>query len=135
MLSSSFCQRENKHKDEERAWVGLSNCTTQRFQCELWSLCGFITPQCRLPRSLPVDSLCLPAAMIAINSVTRTLAHDNGQQFVCFLHGPGGSGKSTIINLVLAYAKEYCCIQRPQIHFSDYCHHCHVRCCSDSLDG
>lgn len=48
-------------------------------------------------------------AAIATDSVTRTvLANDNGQQLACFLHGPGGSGKSTIINLVLAYAKEYC---------------------------
>ena len=27
---------------------------------------------------------------------------------VCFLHGPGGSGKSTAIELVMLYAKEYC---------------------------
>ena len=25
-----------------------------------------------------------------------------------FLHGPGGSGKSTVIDLILAYAEEYC---------------------------
>ena len=29
-------------------------------------------------------------------------------QLILFLHGPGGSGKSTVIDLVLAYAKEYC---------------------------
>jgi ABC-type transport system involved in cytochrome bd biosynthesis fused ATPase/permease subunit len=29
-------------------------------------------------------------------------------QVICLLYGPGGSGKSTVINLVVAYAKEYC---------------------------
>ena len=29
-------------------------------------------------------------------------------QLICLLHGPGGSGKSTVINLVKSYAKEYC---------------------------
>ena len=32
----------------------------------------------------------------------------NSNQLILFLHGPGGSGKSTIIDLVLAYAEEYC---------------------------
>ena len=32
----------------------------------------------------------------------------NSAQLICLLHGPGGSGKSTVINLVRAYAKEYC---------------------------
>ena len=32
----------------------------------------------------------------------------NGTQLIMLLHGPGGSGKSTVISLVLAYAKEYC---------------------------
>lgn len=27
---------------------------------------------------------------------------------ICLLYGPGGSGKSTVINLVVAYAREYC---------------------------
>lgn len=30
------------------------------------------------------------------------------KQLILFLHGPGGSGKSTVIDLVLEYAKEYC---------------------------
>jgi len=29
-------------------------------------------------------------------------------QIICLLHGPGGSGKSTVINLLVAYAKEFC---------------------------
>lgn len=29
-------------------------------------------------------------------------------QLICLLHGPGGSGKSTVINLVQAYAKDFC---------------------------
>jgi hypothetical protein len=29
-------------------------------------------------------------------------------QLICLIHGPGGSGKSTVVNLVIAYAKEYC---------------------------
>ncbi len=32
----------------------------------------------------------------------------NDEQLVCLLHGPGGSGKSTVINMVKAYAKSYC---------------------------
>ena len=32
----------------------------------------------------------------------------DSNQLILFLHGPGGSGKSTVIDLVLAYAKEYC---------------------------
>ena len=30
------------------------------------------------------------------------------KQLILFLHGPGGSGKSTVIDLVLAYAEEFC---------------------------
>ena len=30
------------------------------------------------------------------------------EQLICCLHGPAGSGKSTVIELVLLYAKEYC---------------------------
>ena len=30
------------------------------------------------------------------------------QQLVCFLSGPGGSAKSTVIDLVIEYAYEYC---------------------------
>ena len=29
-------------------------------------------------------------------------------QMICLMHGPGGSGKSTVINLVQEYAKSYC---------------------------
>jgi hypothetical protein len=29
-------------------------------------------------------------------------------QFICFLHGPGGSGKTTVIDLIIEYAREYC---------------------------
>ena len=27
---------------------------------------------------------------------------------ICLWHGPGGSGKSTVINMVKAYARDYC---------------------------
>ena len=30
------------------------------------------------------------------------------EQLICCLHGPAGSGKSTVIELILLYAKEYC---------------------------
>ena len=29
-------------------------------------------------------------------------------QTICLLHGPGGSGKTTVIDLTLEYAREYC---------------------------
>jgi hypothetical protein len=29
-------------------------------------------------------------------------------QLLCLLHGPGGSGKTTVIDLIVAYASEYC---------------------------
>jgi len=32
----------------------------------------------------------------------------NSDQLICFLHGPGGSGKTTVLDLMLEYAKEYC---------------------------
>ena len=32
----------------------------------------------------------------------------NSNQLILLLHEPGGSGKSTVIDLVLAYAEEYC---------------------------
>ena len=41
----------------------------------------------------------------------KFLAHHNTQendQLICFLHGPGGSGKSAVINLVLLYCKNFC---------------------------
>jgi hypothetical protein len=31
-----------------------------------------------------------------------------GEQLICFLHGPGGSGKSTVIDLITEYARDYC---------------------------
>ncbi len=33
---------------------------------------------------------------------------EKGCQLILLLHGPGGSGKSTVIFLVIAYAREYC---------------------------
>jgi len=38
----------------------------------------------------------------------RTLMGTEQQQLICLLHGPGGSGKSTVLNHVIAYAKEFC---------------------------
>jgi len=35
-------------------------------------------------------------------------ARDDGEQLIMLLHGSGGAGKSTVINLSVAYAKEYC---------------------------
>ena len=32
----------------------------------------------------------------------------NSVQLISFLHGPGGSRKSTVIDLVIEYAREYC---------------------------
>jgi hypothetical protein len=49
------------------------------------------------------------------NSFQRTskinlqwLKGDRNEQLICLLHGQGSSGKSTVINLVKFYAKEYC---------------------------
>ena len=36
------------------------------------------------------------------------LKGNSNTQLICLLHGPGGSGKSTVINMVKAYAKSYC---------------------------
>ena len=33
---------------------------------------------------------------------------NNTEQLICCLHGPAGSGKSTVIEQVLLYAQEYC---------------------------
>jgi hypothetical protein len=30
------------------------------------------------------------------------------EQLICLLHGPGGSGKTAVIDLLIAYAREYC---------------------------
>ena len=38
----------------------------------------------------------------------RLMALSGTDQLVCLLHGPGGSGKSTVIDAVKAYAKEFC---------------------------
>jgi ATP-dependent DNA helicase PIF1 len=32
----------------------------------------------------------------------------NNTQMICFLHGPAGSGKTSVIDLVIMYAKQYC---------------------------
>ena len=32
----------------------------------------------------------------------------NHKNLVCFLHGPGGSGKSAVLELLQLYAREYC---------------------------
>jgi ABC-type lipoprotein export system ATPase subunit len=29
-------------------------------------------------------------------------------QLICLLHGPGGSGKTAVIDLLMEYAREYC---------------------------
>ena len=50
----------------------------------------------------------------ALKKVLRKLMGANvetrrdGDQLICLIHGPGGSGKSTVVNLVIAYAQEYC---------------------------
>ena len=41
-------------------------------------------------------------------NVLRTLIGTDSGRIICLLLGPGGSGKSTVINLVVAYAREYC---------------------------
>jgi PIF1-like helicase len=41
----------------------------------------------------------------------RTLVHNNtrkSNQLICFLHGPGGSGKSAVIDLVVLYSQMFC---------------------------
>ena len=32
----------------------------------------------------------------------------DNDQLICCLHGPAGCGKSTVIELVMEYAREYC---------------------------
>lgn len=44
--------------------------------------------------------------LIKLKGTTRV--DRNGEQLVCLMHGPGGSGKSTVIELVTAYCQEYC---------------------------
>ena len=43
---------------------------------------------------------------------------NNTEQLICCLNGPTGSGKSTVIELVLLYAQDYCSYQ-PNVMF---CH-------------
>ena len=38
----------------------------------------------------------------------KELRGTNDKSLILLLHGPGGSGKSTVINLLIAYAKEFC---------------------------
>ena len=33
---------------------------------------------------------------------------EDQKNLICFLHGPGGSGKSSVLELLLLYAAEYC---------------------------
>ena len=42
----------------------------------------------------------------------------NKRQLVGLMHGPGGSGKSTCIDLLLAYAKEFCSLLGPNYSFT-----------------
>ena len=39
---------------------------------------------------------------------TRQRNNSESENLVCFLHGPGGSGKSAVLELLLIYAAEYC---------------------------
>ena len=41
-------------------------------------------------------------------ALRRLKGNQTEDQLICLLHGPGGSGKSTVINLVQAYAKGFC---------------------------
>jgi AAA domain/Helitron helicase-like domain at N-terminus len=61
------------------------------------------------------------ADRVKFNALKKTLrklmgAHvetkRDGDQLICLIHGPGGSGKSTVVNLVIAYAQEYCDLLR-----------------------
>ena len=42
------------------------------------------------------------------NALLKLKGNTSDPQLVCLLHGPGGSGKSTVINMVKAYAKSFC---------------------------
>lgn len=44
----------------------------------------------------------------AKKSLMRLRGGQNAYNLVCLLHGPGRSGKSTVINMVKAYALDYC---------------------------
>ena len=45
-------------------------------------------------------------ALLRLKGQTNLTERDD--QLVCLLHGPAGSGKSTVINLVQAYARSFC---------------------------
>jgi len=55
-------------------------------------------------------------------------------QLVCLLQGPGGCGKTTVIDLVVAYSKEYCC-HMENYEFENKCCHSHDRCSSNFASG
>ena len=42
------------------------------------------------------------------NALKRLRGAEGKHNLICLLHGPGGSGKSTVINTVKAYAADYC---------------------------
>ena len=48
------------------------------------------------------------AGRLPSNSTETRLSSLPYKNFVCFLHGPGGSGKSAVLELLLNYAREYC---------------------------
>jgi polynucleotide 5'-kinase involved in rRNA processing len=48
------------------------------------------------------------AGRIHSNATRQKIDSENSENLVCFLHGPGGSGKSAVLELLLIYAAEYC---------------------------
>ena len=41
-------------------------------------------------------------------ALLKLKGNEREYQLICLLHGPGGSGKSIVLNTVIAYATEYC---------------------------